>query len=261
MSNTKTRVIVLVVAVIAVIAVLVSGILVCQSGVLVARNQATSTPTKTPKPTFTVTPTPTNTAIPTDTATPTSTATATPEATNTPIFYTATPTPTPTASDTPTPTATRVPPTRTPKPQPTKVKKTPTPRPPTNTPAPQFPWRGVPAGTFSNCGLTAWMGLTLDRNGGVAGDVIIHHWTDGWDGAWAVSEWVVNPGYPGEGDEKNWDGLINNRAVDGTWYACVVPQLGSWDCISNKMVFTSVSNPCEPDSGGVQIMRVVFQKN
>lgn len=261
MNDTKTRVIVLVVAVVAVIAVLVAGILACRSGVLLARNQPTSTPTKTPKPTFTVTPTPTNTAIPTDTPTPTSTATATPEATNTPIFYTATPTPTPTASDTPTPTATPVPPTKTPKPPPTKVRNTPTPRPPTNTPAPQFPWRGVPAGTFSNCGLTSWMGLTLDRSGGVAGDVVIHHWTDGWDGAWAVSEWVVNEGYPGEGDEKNWDGIINNHAVDGTWYACVVSQPGSWDCLSNTMVFTSVSYPCEPDSGGVQIFRVVFQQN
>ena len=259
MSNTKTRVIVLVVAVVAVIAVLVSGILVCQSGVLVARNQATSTPTKTPKPTFTATSTPTNTAIPTDTATPTSTATATPEATNTPIFYTATPTLTPTASDTPTPTATRVPPTSTRKPQPTKVKNTPTPRPPTNTPAPQFPWRGTPAGTFNNCGLTRFMGLTLDRTGGVAGDVVIHFWADGWDGGWAVSNWVVNPGYPGEGDEENWDGFIAASAVDGTWHACVVSQAGSWDCISNQMTFTSVSYPCENE--GVQIFRIVFQQN
>jgi hypothetical protein len=105
------------------------------------------------------------------------------------------------------------------------------------------------------------MGLTLDRNGGVAGDVIIHFWTDGWDGAWAVSEWVVNPGYPGEGDEKNWDGIIDNYAKDGTWFACVVSQPGGWDCISNRMVFTSVATPCEPDSGGVQIFRIVFQQN
>ena len=105
------------------------------------------------------------------------------------------------------------------------------------------------------------MGLTLDRNGGVAGDIVVHYWTDGWDGDWAVSEWVVNPGYPGEGDEKNWDGLISPSAVAGTWYACVVPQKGSWDCISNRMVFTSVATPCEPDSGGVQIFRIVFKKN
>ena len=260
MSDSRTRVIILVVAVIAVIAVLIAGILVCRSGMLVARSQPTSTPTKTPKPTFTATSTPTNTSIPTNTATPTSTATATPQATNTAIVYTATPTPVPTDTATPIPTPTRVPPTNTPRPRPTKPKPTPTKAPPTNTPVPQYPWKGTPAGTFSNCGLTAWMGLTLDRNGGVAGDVVIHHWTDGWDGAWAVSEWVVNPGYPGEGDEKNWDGLINNRAVDGVWYACVVSQPGSWDCLSDKMVFTSVSTPCEPDSGGVQIMRVVFQQ-
>ena len=261
MSDTKTRVIILVVAVIAVIAVLIAGILVCRSGVLLARNQPTATPTKTPKPTFTVTSTPTSTSIPTLTPTPTATATPTPLATNTPIVYTATPTPVPTDTETPIPTPTRVPPTNTPRPRPTKPRPTATKRPPTSTPAPQFAWNGVPAGTFSNCGLTAYMGLTLDRSGGVAGDIIVHYWTDGWDGAWAVSEWVVNEGYPGEGDEKNWDGIINNRAVDGTWYACVVPQQGSWDCISNRMVFTSVSIPCEPDSGGVQIFRVVFRKN
>ena len=258
MNNPRTRVIVLVIAAVAVIAVLVAGILACRSGMLLARNEVTATPTKTPKPTFTMTSTPTNTSIPTDTPTPTDTATPTPEATNTPIFYTATPTNTPTATNTPTPapTATRRPPTRVPTRRPTATKA-----PPTNTPAPQFAWNGVPAGTFSNCGLTALMGLTLDRSGGVAGDIVIHYWTDGWDGAWAVSEWVVNEGYPGEGDEKNWDGVINNTAVAGTWYACVVPQQGSWDCISNRMVYTSVATPCEPDSGGVQIFRIVFQKN
>ena len=134
-------------------------------------------------------------------------------------------------------------------------------RPPTGTPVPQFMWSGVPAGTFSNCGLTAFIGLTLDRSGGVVGDTVIHYWSDGWGGAWAVSEWVVDEGYPGEGDETNWDGIISNRAVAGSWYACVVPQKGSWDCISNRMVFTSVATPCKPDSGGVQVFRIVFQKN
>lgn len=141
MSDRRTRVIVLVVAVIAVIAVLIAGILVCRSGVLLARNQPTATPTKTPKPTFTLTATPTNTSIPTDTATPTSTATPTPVATNTPIVYTATPTPIPTETETPVPTATRVPPTNTPRPRPTNTKRPPTPRPPTNTPVPQYQWQ------------------------------------------------------------------------------------------------------------------------
>lgn len=137
MSDTRTRVIILVVAVIAVIAVIVAGILACRSGVLLARNQPTSTPTKTPKPTFTATSTPTNTSIPTDTPTPTSTATPTPLPTNTPIFYTATPTATPTATNTPvpTPTPTRRPPTRVPTRRPTPTKA-----PPTKTPAPQFQW-------------------------------------------------------------------------------------------------------------------------
>jgi hypothetical protein len=105
------------------------------------------------------------------------------------------------------------------------------------------------------------MGLTLDRAGGVAGDVWVHYWTDGWNGAWALSEWVVNEGYPGEGDEKNWDGVIDNRAKAGTWYACVTATQGSWDCISERMTMISVATPCEPDSGGVQILRIVFRQN
>jgi hypothetical protein len=256
MSDTRKRMIVLAVTVIAVMALLVVGVVACSGGPL-ARNLPSATPTKTPKPTFTATPIPTDTPLPTDTPTPTNTATSTPLPTNTPIVYTATPTPTDTATPIPTPTRA---PTRVPTRVPTR-RPPPTAAPPTNTPAPQFPWRGDPAGTFANCGLTAFIGLTLDRNGAVAGDIIVHYWTDGWDGAWAVSEWVVNQGYPGEGDEKNWDGIINNHAVAGNWKACVVAQKGSWDCISNTMSFTSVASPCEDGSGGVQIFRIVFRKN
>jgi hypothetical protein len=71
----------------------------------------------------------------------------------------------------------------------------------------------------------------------------------------------VDQGYPGEGDEKNWDGNIDTYAKPGTWYACVVSEKDSWDCISNKMTMVTVHEPCEPDSGGVQVLRIVFQQN
>lgn len=233
--------------------------LACSGSLVSQREDATATPTKTLKPTFTATLTPTETPIPTDTPTPTYTPqpTDTPAPTNTPVVFTATPSATPT--DTPAPTDTPRPPTRVPTRRPPT--KTPTPRPPTSTPAPQFAWSGEAAGSFSNCGLTAFMGLTLDRTGAVAGDIWIHFWTDGWDGSWALSEWTVNEGYPGLGDEKNWDGIIDNYAKPGTWYACVVPEQGSWECVSNRMTMVTVSEPCEAGSGGVQILRIVFQKN
>jgi hypothetical protein len=105
------------------------------------------------------------------------------------------------------------------------------------------------------------MGLTLDRGGGVAGDIWVHYWTDGWDGAWAKSAWAVDEGYPGEGDERNWDGTIDNKPRPGTWYACVVSAEGSWDCISEKMTAKTVHEPCDPNSGGVQVARFIFQQN
>lgn len=255
MNGMRNRVVILVMAVL-----IIAGMLACGASDLLSRTEPTATPTKTPKPTFTVTLTPTNTPLPTDTPTPTSTATPTPLPTNTPIVYTATPT------DTPEPTATPVPPTNTPRPTPRPTRR-PTPRPtatrarPTNTPRPQFAWTGTPAGTFSNCALTLLMGLTLDRNGGTAGDVWVHYWADGWGGAWAQSSWVVDEGYEGEGDEKNWDGLLDNYPKAGTWYVCVVPQEGSSNCISNTMTAQTVSQPCTPDSGGVQVVRFVFRKN
>lgn len=256
MTGMQKRAILLTVAV-----AIVIGTLACSSSLVSRREDATATPTKTLKPTFTATLTPTETPIPTDTPMPTNTVlpTDTPAPTNTPVVFTATPSPAPT--DTPTATDTPRPPTRTPTRTRRPATRTPTPRPPTRTPAPQFAWTGTPAGTFSNCGLTAFMGLTLDRSGAVAGDIWIHYWTDGWDGSWALSEWTVNEGYPGLGDERNWDGIIDNYAKPGTWYACVVAQQSSWDCISNRMTMVSVAEPCEDGSGGVQILRIVFQKN
>jgi hypothetical protein len=70
----------------------------------------------------------------------------------------------------------------------------------------------------------------------------------------------VDQGYADKGDEKNWDGTIATYARPGTWYACVVAEEGSWDCISNKMTMVSVHEPCEPGTG-VQVLRIVFQQN
>lgn len=218
---------------------------------------ATSTPevpTAT-RPADTATPLPTDTPVPTQTPAPTDTPSPLPP-TATPVPPTATLAP-PTNTPVP-PTATPVPPTATPAPP------TNTPRPPTATapPKPQFPWRGQVAGTFSNCALTRLMGLTLDRNGGIAGDIWIHFWADGWDGAWAKSTWAVNEGYPGLDDSSNWDGILAaTYARDGTWHVCVVPAEGSRDCISTTVTSQTAAEPCAPESGGVQIVRMVFQQN
>jgi hypothetical protein len=132
---------------------------------------------------------------------------------------------------------------------------------PTNTPAPQFAWNGQVTGTFPNCAITRVFGYTLDRNGGIAGDVWLHYWADGWDGAWALSSWTDDQGETWEGDEKNWDGLIATYNRPGVWYVCVVPQEGSWDCQSNTMTIQTDHEPCEPGSSGIQVVRIVFRQN
>jgi hypothetical protein len=201
-------------------------------------------PTDTPVPTFT--PRPTQTPTPTDLP-PSPTATATAVPTNTPP---------PTSTPVP-PTNTPVPPTHTPRATATLAP----PPTPTSPPPPRFPWRGQVAGTFPNCALTRVMGLTLARNGGIAGDIWVHWWADGWDGAWGKSTWWVNEGFEGMDDSSNWDGTLDNYAKPGTWHACVVPAEGSWDCISTTVTAQTFSEPCAPDSGGVQIVRMVFQQN
>jgi hypothetical protein len=256
MNSLQKRLVVLVVAL-----AVIAGMLACSAGSLVSRTEPTPTPTKTPKPTFTVTSTPTNTPIPTDTPTPTATWTPTLVATFTPIVYTATPTPVPT--DTP------VPPSPTPTPRPTNTRRprppatatrTPVPQ-PTNTPRPTHAWRGEVAGTFPNCGYTGIYGFTLDRGGGIAGGIWIHYWTDGWNGDWAQSSWTEDPGGSWLGDEKNWDGFLANYPRAGTWYVCVVAAEDGWDCISDKMTIQTVSEPCSPESDGIQVVRIVFQQN
>ena len=134
-------------------------------------------------------------------------------------------------------------------------------RPPPPRPPPQFPWRAQVAGTFANCALTRLMGLTLDRNGGIAGEIWVRFWADGWEGAWTQSSWVSNEGYAGLDDSSNWDGVLATYAKPGTWHACVVPAQGGWDCISPTVTAQTVADPCLPDSGGVQIVRIAFQQH
>lgn len=194
--------------------------------------------------------------------TPSPTPTKTPRPTHTPV---PTNTPTATVTNTPEPTATSVPPTATPVP-PTPTKK-PAPPPPTNTPVPEAPpepvspppppppqyaWSGSIVGSSKNCGSTGVLGLTLDSSGGLAGDVWVHYWTDGWDGAWAKSSWAKTD------YNKNWDGLIFGAGPrPGTWYTCVVASEGSWDCLSDQVAFDT-SADC---NAGPQWVEVVFQKN
>jgi hypothetical protein len=249
MNSMQKRLAVLVVAL-----AVAAGMLACSAGTLISRNEPTATPTKTPKPTFTVTLTPTDTPIPTDTPTPTATWTPTPVATFTPVVYTATPTLTPTATLEPT-----SPPTNTPRPTNTRrPRNTNTPRPPTATPRPQFAWNGTVTNQLQNCGLTRVFGFTLDSSGGLAGDIWVHYWAAGWDGAWAKSLWTdFGEGTSWEGDEGNWDGLIYNAPRDGTWNVCVVSSQGSWDCISNTVAVQS-SSDC---ASGNQVFHITFTKN
>lgn len=249
----RNRIVILVIAV-----VMIASLLACGTGGLLSRTEPTATPTKTPKPTFTVTLTPTNTPIPTDTPLPTDTATPTPEATNTPIVYTATPTPLPT--DTPVPTAppTNTPrPTARPQPRPTQV---PTPKPPPPTPKPSKPWTGQVTNTMQNCGLTRVFGFTLDRNGGLAGDIWVHYWADGWEGDWAKSQWTdFGAGTSWKGDEGNWDGTIDTNVREGVWHVCVAPEDGSWDCISNT-VDAATTFDCAPGTGA-NVVHITFRQN
>lgn len=137
-----------------------------------------------------------------------------------------------------------------------------TPQPPTATapPAPRFPWRGQVVGAFSNCALTHLMGLTLDRNGGIAGGLWVYYWADGWEGAWAQSSWGVNEGYEGLDDSSNWDGILGTYPKAGAWHVCLAPAQGSRECQSPTVTAQTVAEPCAPDSGGVQIVRIIFQQ-
>ena len=111
---------------------------------------------------------------------------------------------------------------------------------------------------MQNCGITRLFGFTLDSNNGLAGDIWVHYWADGWNGAWAKSLWTdFGSGTSWKGDEGNWDGMIDTRPRDGVWHVCIVPEEGSWNCVSN-MVDATTSFDCE---AGVQVVQVVFRQS
>ena len=69
------------------------------------------------------------------------------------------------------------------------------------------------------------------------------------------------PGLPGLDDSSNWDGILDTYPKAGTWHVCVVAAEGSKDCISTTVTAETTADPCTPESGGVQIVRIIFQLN
>jgi hypothetical protein len=125
-------------------------------------------------------------------------------------------------------------------------------------PPPVYAWTGEITDRFPNCTLTRVFGFVLDSEGELAGDVWVHYWADGWDGAWAKSQWTAfGEGTPWEGDEGNWDGVLDNRPRDGVWHVCIVPEKGSNDCDSNTVDAPTTSD-CE---NGYQVYRITFREN
>lgn len=241
----RHRVFIMVVAVF-----MVAATLACGSGGLLSRTEPTAT--NAPRPIVTVTLTPTNTPVPAYTVPPTDTETPMPIPTHTPAVDTASPTPLP--SHTPPPTAG---PTDQPSPTATHT-QVPL---PSNTPEPQFTWTGKVNNTFDNCARTRVFGFAFDRNGVLAGNVWIHFWADGWTGMWTQSSSTeFGTETPLQGDEGNWDGTIDDSRVrQNTWHVCVVPEEGSWDCISNT-VDAATTLDCTPGTG-VQEVHITFRQN
>lgn len=254
MKSMRNRMVILALAI-----TVILGLLACSTtGGLIARNDPTATPTKTPKPTFTITPTPTDTPIPTDTPTPTATFTPTPEATNTPIVLTATPTEVPT--DTPVPTNTTAPPTATRRP-PTRVPATATPAPPTNTPAPQFQWVGAVVWDqrfMANCG---GVGITKhsiikDRAGNPVNGVRVLMDCYG-------NQLISHPsGNPGEYDAGHYDFFgISTGPANYTCTARVYDYNGEPVTSSQTVTIVFDTGPCEPGGTGHQQAIVNWTKN
>jgi len=180
----------------------------------------TGTSTSTPTPTATFTPTPTDTSTPTDTPTATSTSTRTPRPpTNTP---------------------------RPPAPTPTF-----TPRPP----EPSMLWRGKLMSTSVNCGSTGLYGHVKGYSGEPMGDVWVHYWADGWDGAWTKTK----DNYDDLGGDRNWDGLLDTKPKGGPWHAAIVPSEGSTQNLSN-IVDLQTSSFCE-GQGAAQWGEIDFQRS
>jgi hypothetical protein len=243
MIGRRNRVFIMVAAVL-----VAAATLACGSGSLLSRTEPTAT--LTPRPIFTLTLTPTNTPMLTNTPLPTDTGTPTPPP-QTPV-ETASPIPLPT--NTPPPTAG---PTDQSSPTATHT-QAPL---PSNTPEPQFAWTGEVSNTFDNCARTRVFGFVLDRNGNLAGNVWLHLWADGWTGMWIQSSSTeFGTETPRQGDEGNWDGPIDNSKIrQNTWHVCIVPEEGSWNCISNT-VDAATNLDCTPGTG-VQEVHITFRQN
>lgn len=243
MKSGRSQVGILLVAVLS-----LAAMLACGSGSFLSRGEPTATDV--PRPIFTATLTPTNTSVPANR--PTDTATPAPIPTQTPLVDMASPMPLPTS--TPPPTAS---PTNQPLPTATHTGVPLS----TNTPEPQFAWTGQVTSTFDNCGGTRVFGFTFDRKGDLAGDVWVHWWSDGWPGGWGKSLWTdLGPATSWQGGGGNWDGSIDTqRPRANTWHVCIVPEEGSWDCISNTVDATTTMD-CTPGTG-VQEVQITFRQN
>jgi hypothetical protein len=122
-------------------------------------------------------------------------------------------------------------------------------------PPPPLPWRGEVTDRYQNCGLTRLFGFTLDQDGELLGDVWVHYWADGWDGAWAKSSWEAFGS--GQDDDGNWDGVLDNRPRSVVWHVCVAPKKNSFDCLSN-VVDAETSANC---GKGYQVIAIDFRQN
>jgi len=115
---------------------------------------------------------------------------------------------------------------------------------------PPYPWTGEIVATYPNCTLTRLFGFILDQHDEPVGDVWVHYWADGWDGAWAKSSWEQT-------GDHNWDGTLDNRPRQVVWYACVVPEKKRWECQSNTVEAPTSAN-CQK---GIQVYHIDFLQN
>ena len=243
----RNRVVILLVAI-----TLIVAMVACSTGSLLARKaEATSTPTKTPKPTFTATLEPTATPVPTDTPTPTPTATFTPLPTDTPV---PTDTETPVPTDTPKPT--RKPTARPPAPT---AKPTNKPAPP-NTPAPQYAFRMTLQQNWPNCGTSGIKVFFKNRSGGpyagmqfavYAGGVCVglSSWANQMDGS---TDFILSNDGPRAG---NWE-VQAVETDDGSTSCSAITNVAS-----ARITVTTVAEPCDTNSTGVQWVWLTFQEN
>ncbi len=161
-------------------------------------------------------------------ARPSATATAAPTPSATPS-PTRTPTPSATPSPTPSPTAT---PTAT----------------PTRVPALFVP---LPPRSEPNCGLTMIKGQLRTADALLNG-VPVHVWWEGSDGVLSLPS-GEDPTKP----DGYWDVVLDTYAKPGRWYVAVIdPQTG--EHLSPVVTVETEAEPCEPTSGGRQVITVDF---